>query len=200
MVKNTEIKKEIRRQALERRGALSPDFREKAGREIADRVLSSELFGQCGDIFCYVSFRDEADTYSLICRSLEQGHRVAVPKVMSSTAAGRKMEFYYINSMDELKPGAWGIPEPDPETAVLAVPDHKSLVIMPGAAFDRTGRRLGYGGGYYDTYLRVHPGGYRIALAYSVQILDTVPAEPHDVRPEIIFTENECIVCDRLMR
>lgn len=194
-MKNTEIKKVIRRRALERRGTLSPEFREKAGREITDRVLSSELFRQCRDIFCYVSFRDEADTYSLIRYSLEQGHRVAVPKVMSGTAAGRRMEFYYINNMDELKPGAWGIPEPDPETAVLTVPDPKSLIVMPGAAFDRKGGRLGYGGGYYDTYLREHLGGVRIALAYSVQILDTVPAESHDVRPEMIFTENECIVC-----
>ena len=195
MVKNTEIKKVIRRRALERRGTLSPEFREKAGREITDRVLSSELYRQCRDIFCYVSFRDEADTYRLICRSLEQGHKVAVPKVMSSSAAGRRMEFYYINNMDELKPGAWGIPEPDPEISVPAVPDQDALIVMPGAAFDRTGRRLGYGGGYYDTYLRKHPEGIRIALAYSSQLLDTIPAESHDVRPEMIFTENECIVC-----
>ena len=74
-------------------------------------------------------------------------------------------------------------------------PFKDSLVLMPGIAFDRNGTRAGYGGGYYDTYLRKHPEGIRIALAYSSQLLDTIPAESHDVRPEMIFTENECIVC-----
>ena len=195
MVKNTEIKKEIRRQALERRGALFPDFRAQAGKTIREHFLSCKLYNKCRDLFCYVSFRDEVDTQDLILQALKDGHRVAVPRVLSGKDTGRRMEFYYIGSLGELHPGAWGILEPGEELSKIAIPDKNSLIVMPGAAFDRCGGRVGYGGGYYDTYLQEHASGKRVALAFSAQLLEHIPSESHDIRTDMIITEKEIIAC-----
>ena len=66
------------------------------------------------------------------------------------------------------------------------------LAFLP---FDRTGNRLGYGGGFYDTYLAAHPQAGRAAIAFAMQIAEDIPSAPHDIRPDIIVTEKEMIQC-----
>ena len=76
-----------------------------------------------------------------------------------------------------------------------ALPGRDALIILPGAAFDRKGNRLGYGGGFYDTYLAAHPQAGRAAIAFALQIAEDIPSAPHDIRPDIIVTEKEMIQC-----
>ena len=144
-------------------------------------------------VFCYVSFRDEADTFRIIQEALARGKKVAVPRVEGK----HRMEFYYINSMDDLSPGYMGIPEPSEDAEERAVPVKNDLMVMPGAAFDRSGTRLGYGAGFYDAYLSKHPDCRKLALAYSVQIEDQIPPEPHDIPVEMIITEKGMIRCSQ---
>jgi len=68
------------------------------------------------------------------------------------------------------------------------------LVIVPGVAFDRKGHRLGFGAGYYDRFLpKLRPGVKKIAVAFEVQLVDSVPAEEHDIRMDAILTEEQLI-------
>ena len=197
MVKNTEKRKEIRQQRLAGRAALSYGERQKADRKMAGLLFSCPEWERAETIFCYVSFRDEADTSQIIREAIIRGKKVAVPRVEGN----RRMEFYYIQSIDELSPGYMGIPEPSADAARKAYPEQEDdLMVMPGAAFDCGGTRLGYGAGFYDSYLSKHPGCRRVALAYSAQIEESIPPEPHDIPVEMIITEKGMIRCPQDFR
>ena len=164
-MRNTEAaKKEIRRKKLKERAALPPGIRKHAEAGIAQRLFSCALYQEAEEIFCYASYGSEADTSRIIAESLRLGKRTAVPKVIGE----RRMEFYYISGMDELSPGYRGIPEPAGTAGTEALPGRDTLIILPGAVFDRTGNRLGYGGGFYDTYLAAHPQARTISGRISL--------------------------------
>lgn len=185
-----ETKKEIRKRSLEKRKALPPDIRQEHSRVITERVLCHPFF-QCADtVLIYASFREEVDTTELILAAFEQGKTVAVPRVLSDN----RMEFYEIHSMNELKPGYQGIPEPEDDTArLVSVTDEENgnhaLMILPGAAFDRKGGRIGYGKGFYDAYLDRYPHFYKIGLAFSDQCVAEIITEAHDVCVDAVLTE-----------
>ncbi len=147
--------------------------------------------------FFYVSFRSEVGTISLIEHAFKQGKQVAVPKVFRET---QRLGFYRITSTDELVSGYNGIYEPvaDADREVLNVNTGSIdiIIAMPGIAFDTSGCRVGYGGGYYDRLLKnVSSRTVRIALAYKIQVMEKVPVEPHDQRVNKIVTENGVITC-----
>lgn len=198
-VKNLETKKEIRRNSLEKRKGLPGGIRQKYSHMITERVLCHPFF-QCADmIFCYVAFREEVDTEELIHTALKMGKTVAVPKVHGEN----QMNFYKIHSLTELMPGYQGIMEPkteNPEQWKIneikpgladagAKTGKRAVMLLPGAAFDKAGNRIGYGGGFYDTYLQKYPCFYKIGLAFSVQCVKEIPAENHDIRVDLIMTE-----------
>lgn len=193
MVKNTgtEEKKDIRKQYLGIRKSISPDVRADADRRITERLLESSLFLEAQSVYCYVSYGHEADTRRILEESLRRGKKTAAPRVLGK----RRMEFFFLETTEDLSPGFHSIPEPVTKCEMAPLPGSDALVIMPGTAFDRKGARLGYGGGYYDAYLSRCPECERAAIAYSVQITQLLPREPHDVRPHVIFTEKEMIVC-----
>lgn len=195
-MKNTEKRKAIRRQRLAGRAALSPEERQKADREMAGLLFSCPAWETAETVFCYVSFRDEADTFRILREALKRGKKAAVPHVEGK----HRMEFYYIHSIDELSPGYMGIPEPSGAADRKAVPAKNDLVVMPGAAFDLSGARLGYGAGFYDSYLSKYPDCRKLALAYSVQIEEQIPPEPHDIPVEMIITEKGMIRCSQDFR
>lgn len=188
-----ETKKEIRTRALKERGALPPEKRDSFDLEIHRLAAAHPLFQNAREIYCYASFRDEVSTAGLMELAWMAGKKVAVPRVTGSL----QMEFYYIESILELLPGYQGIPEPEGDMVKIAVPEKglspnrndDILVILPGAAFDRTGNRIGYGKGFYDRYLRNFPWCRRMGLAYSVQCVEKIPADPWDVCAEAVITE-----------
>ena len=96
------------------------------------------------------------------------------------------MEAAYLDAPDDLAPGAFGIPEPQGEAADPASID---LTLVPGAAFDKSGGRLGRGGGYYDRYLPL-VRGLTVGLAFECQMLETVPREAHDIGIQRVVTES----------
>ncbi len=99
------------------------------------------------------------------------------------------MLFYKINSVDDLETGAYGIPTVNPESSNLIIPDSKTLCVVPALAFDKNGTRLGYGGGYYDRYLK-KANVTTVGLSYQKCIAEVIPAEEHDIRITKIITEN----------
>ena len=181
-----EKKKQLRRIVMARRREYKEPELAAMSAQIMERILGLEAYEKAETVFAYMDLPGEVQMRALIARCREDGKRVAVPKV---TAA--EMRFYEIKETDCLKIGAMHIPEPDPALCPYMDDAEEAFVIMPGVAFDRNLNRIGYGGGYYDRYLRLHGKHFTAACAYDFQIFDEVPHEATDIRPRILVTPGE---------
>lgn len=151
---------------------------------IYQQVVELPAFLRADQFFIYVDINNEVDTHYLIEQIWASGRRAAIPIV-----TGKEMIFKYISSFSELRISSYGVPEPvaDAETACY---NEKTLIVMPGVVFDLKRHRIGYGGGYYDRYLAGRKDAQTIALAFSLQIRDEIPANRYDIQPNIIITED----------
>lgn len=178
-----DLKKDIRRQILEKRSEITNREWKERSHKIFERVVEHPFFLQANAIYCYVDYSNEVETRNIISHAWKHGKKVAVPKVM-----GDHMNFFYIHDFSDLQRGYKGILEPK---ECHLVKDENVLIIMPGAAFDRNCNRIGYGKGFYDKYLNSHPYMKTIALAFEIQIVDSIPTDSHDICPNIIITEEK---------
>jgi len=181
-------KRALRREILSLRSAMEHEDWEKQSRQIKEALLCHPYYRAAQHILCYVNYRGEVETGALIRESLTRGKIVYCPAV-----CGQEMDFYRIDSFEELQEGFHGILEPPRREQARFVPGENpmhGLVVMPGAVFDRQRRRIGYGGGYYDRYLAKRPGLLTLALAFSFQVREKIPNDEHDLRPMRILTEN----------
>ncbi|MCR5607539.1 MAG: 5-formyltetrahydrofolate cyclo-ligase [Lachnospiraceae bacterium] len=182
------LKLALRKKMINNRDSIIPAIAKSAGIIIEKKFLNSDYYKNCDIILIYVSKGNEADTFFLINKALQDGKKVAVPKVISKGI----MYFYYITSIEQLSPGSMGILEPDSDLcALLDKKDVKinDIFVCPGVAFDKEGSRLGYGGGFYDRYLRMF-NNKKIAFSYEIQILDSIPMGEYDEKVDVIFTES----------
>lgn len=187
-------KAEMRAQALAARDTVPADSRSAWSAAIVERLTESPLFQEAGSLAVYVSFRSEVETGRLLEAALAAGKRVAGP---ATVWAERRLELRWIRSAADLVVGRWGIREPGP-ACPPAAPGELGLIVVPGAAFDRRGYRVGYGAGLYDRLLAAAPGVATVGLAFSIQVLPAVPAGPHDRPVDWLVTETELIPCRRL--
>jgi 5-formyltetrahydrofolate cyclo-ligase len=165
---------------------MAPEQRTVKSREIEERLFSLPEFKSARIVLFFASFRSEVDTGPMIRRALTSGKRVVLPKVKD-----RELALYEIADWDkDVSPGAWGIPEPGESRAVRL--DEIDLILMPGAAFDERGNRIGYGAGFYDKLL-VAFKKTTVALAFETQIVHQAAAEKHDVPVKKIVTEKRTI-------
>ena len=180
--KNDE-KNVIRKRMKQLRADMTRTERFEKSMQIFEQLITVPEFKRADRIYTYVSMDNEIDTIMLIDYSLSLEKRVFVPRV-----SGKDMEFYEISDISELNPGYMGIYEPDINGKE---PDYSrtGFMCMPGLAFDRSYNRIGYGGGFYDRYLSVENKLYKAALAYEAQLLESIPAQDGDVRPDMIVTE-----------
>lgn len=177
-------KKELRRIYKAKGKALTDAYREKADRAIRDAVLRAEAWRRAEAVFVYVSMWHEPDTRKLIEAALSVGKRVYVPLCLPD----HTMRAVHIRGLGELRPGVLGIPEPS-ENAEAALPGELDLAVVPCVTATGAGARLGHGAGYYDRFLRLHrcPA---MCLCYGALLADELPMEEHDVRMDIVVTEN----------
>lgn len=179
--------KKITRTAIkEKRYALRESEVQSLSQECVSKVLQFPELLEAKTVCVYMPTGNEIDTSAIIQYCLENQKRVAAPRIEGDT-----MDFYYFQSIVDLKQGAYDIWEP---TGTERVTDEESVVIMPGVAFDLDCNRIGYGKGYYDKYLSKHPNMKKIALAYEFQIVGKIKREIHDIRPEMIVTERRVIM------
>jgi 5-formyltetrahydrofolate cyclo-ligase len=180
------LKANLRTAALAKRDALSDAERAAAAATIAARGLPFPLAP--GTVVSgYQPIRNEIDPTPLMRAIATQGARLALPTV---TARGQSLIFRSWSPGDRLVLGALGIPEPSPAAAEVT-PD---VMLVPLAAFDRTGHRIGYGAGYYDhTFAHLHKikAVLGVGLAFAVQEIRSVPALPHDVALDFVLTEKK---------
>jgi 5-formyltetrahydrofolate cyclo-ligase len=135
----------------------------------------------------FSSFGSEIDTAPMIARAHDEGRRVLLPYL-----DGGVMEAAAHGPGDELVASSYGPSEPARRDPVD--PTEVDVVVAPGLAFDRRGRRLGYGRGYYDRWLRrVRPEAPRIGICFAFQLEDRVPAAGSDERMDLVVTDREVI-------
>ena len=181
-------KNDLRAAALARRDALSGGQRMAAAQAIALRGLPIEIMP--GMVVAgYSPIRSEIDPAPLMQELAARGMRLALPVI---TARDSPLGFRLWAANDKLLRGPLGILEPSPDAAEI-VPD---IVLVPLAAFDRLGHRIGYGAGHYDrTLARLRDSKKIIAigLAFAVQEIETIPALPHDVALDYVLTETQLL-------
>jgi len=187
-----EIKKQLRQTVFNRREQMTDEEVNQKSRQIFQKITASDAYRSADAIFTYMGFGHEVITRSFIEQAWRDGKKVAVPRV----EAHRRMSFWYIHAFDQLKTSKFGIAEPDPSVpgSVSQADDADHvLMIMPGVAFDQSLHRVGYGGSYYDRYLKRHMDFTRYAVAFEFQIFDAVPYDLMDVPPQAIFTEERIL-------
>ncbi len=192
MPDNLKAKKELlRHEMLAKRDALSSEERLEKSSEIVDRLLKHSDIINAKSIFTYISFRSEVNTYEMINSFLDQGKIVSVP----FTDTNKKIIIPSIikSVKNDLAPGTFGILEPSAEKINSMPVNEIDIIIIPGAAFSEKGCRIGYGGGFYDRFLKKkYIASY--ALAFDFQVVDEVPFDPgFDMKVDHIVTEKRII-------
>lgn len=192
----TEEKKQLRAEARTLREGLGAAYRAQADAAIAARVAASDAFVTSPLVLAYCSLGSEVDTHVLIQEALRRGKVVALPRVVPGT---RTMAWHAIGSLADTAPGFAGIPEPADDAATridAAGADARALALVPGLIFDRQGFRLGYGGGFYDTFLSTFPGR-SLGLIREQQLIDDLgkhgAREPFDRPVELVATEGKLL-------
>jgi len=139
----------------------------------------------------FASFGSELDTRPFLDKVLASGRALVLPRV---DREGRRLVLYRVASLaTDLRPGTWGIPEPDPAHCGLAASADIDLILVPGVAFDPDGGRLGYGAGYYDRLLAAwaSPLPPLVAVAFELQIVPAVPVLAGDHGVDLVVTESQ---------
>lgn len=180
-------KNEVRQLIKAYRQKLTDEDVKIQSRLIIDRLKKSDIYKTSENVFLYISYNREVDTYMLLSQCFMDGKKVYAPKVLSKT----DMEFYCIQDEHDLVSGYMGIMEPSDSCEKANTKD--GLFIMPGLAFDYDFHRIGYGGGFYDRYLSVDNTFVKAALAFDFQLLESIPYEEHDLKPDYIITQTQFI-------
>lgn len=185
-------KQKLRSRLLARRRSMTPDEALRRSLTIQERVRKIPGWEALRTVLVYLPFQNEVDTWGLIHALWGQGVRTLAPCCRPDCPG--EMDLYSFQSVQDLRPGIYTIPEPEPLRCALIEPRECEGMLVPGAAFDRHGYRLGLGGGYYDRLLsRIEPQTRTIGLAYDFQVVDALPREPHDQPVQVICTDTETI-------
>src|SRR5439155_15619883 len=151
----------IRRLVLSRRGQLDPADRAQRGAALIERLLHLPEVSEADPVLAFVSINSEVPTAMLLQAVLKTGKRLLLPYVADDGA----LRAAAISSLDELEPGFRGIPEPRARLPVS--PDSAGVVLVPGASFDEECNRLGYGGRFYDVFLRAACSVPRVRIGFQ---------------------------------
>ncbi|MCB1499301.1 MAG: 5-formyltetrahydrofolate cyclo-ligase [Bauldia sp.] len=182
-------KSELRDLALHRRDATGPAYRSAASAAIAERIAPLIAAAAPASIAGYVAMRSEVDPAPILAAAHRRGIAIGLPAILP----GAELAFRRYEPGAPLASGGFGTVVPA-ATAGTLDPD---LIIVPVVGFDRAGARLGYGKGHYDrTIAALHARRLRpplVGIAFALQEVDTIPAEPHDARLDVVVTETEIL-------
>jgi len=183
----SEAKRSLRKEKIRWRSSMSAEEARSKAERIAASIKTIPQYSNATTILFYVSAKaNEVDTHFLIREALAKGVRVLVPVTDFDR---NELIISEIISMRELVPVRFGLLEPPPDVLRPANATDADVVIVPGVAFDRACRRIGFGGGYYDRLL-AEADITSIALCYEGQLVDCVPTDSNDMPVDILVTEN----------
>jgi 5-formyltetrahydrofolate cyclo-ligase len=165
------------------RSALPEPLRERLSAAAVERLLALPELERASTAFVFRSFGSEISTIALLDRLADRGVRLALPVLRAGT-----LEAVTYRPGDPLVPSGYGPMEPRERTSVS--PAKIDLVVAPGLAFDPLGYRLGYGGGYYDAFLRdARVDAARVGLGFDLQVVTSVPHGERDQRLDMVVTD-----------
>lgn len=173
-------KQELRRAIRERKRAMTEEEIVERSNALAEKFYNSPAYQAASTIYGYLPYNQEVRTIPMLQRALDEGKRVAVPKVY-----GEEMRFIYLEDLTQVSKGYAGIPEPIADAPVAE--DKEALVLMPGLAFDPQGHRIGYGGGFYDRFLAQEPHHPTLALCYEFQMQTHLDTEEFDIPVDTVL-------------
>lgn len=190
--RNREAEKdELRRAMRAQRRALTPGEQADASQAVFRRLEASAPYRDARCVMAYIACRGELSLAPVIGDLLARGKTLALPRCESPGV----MTARRIRSADELRPGAYGIAEPGADSEIIA-PETIDLILVPGTAFDRSGGRIGQGGGYYDRFLQ-KTRARRMGVCHGFALMDRVPVQAHDQTMDDILTPEATISCGR---
>lgn len=176
------MKKEIRKSIIELRDLQGLKVKSKYDNIISSRVLDNKDITEAKTIFIFISFKSEVNTIPIIEGLLEAGHSVCVPRL-----EGKTMKAIRISSLDNLKDTKYA---KEPKVGEVVEADEIDTIIVPGVAFDRKGNRIGYGGGYYDKFMKnIRINCNKIAVSYELQVIDDIITDSWDIVIDSLITE-----------
>lgn len=186
-MKKNEAKGKIRREILGKRLRLAEEEIREKSLLIKDKLFGLNQFQKAKLIMFYASFKNEVRTWEMIEEAISCGKKVGLP-VLSKKG---DITPYLVRKLSrDVSEGRFGVPEPEPDESCKVNADEIDIVIVPGVAFDRLGRRIGFGKGCYDRFLRsVKPEVFCIGLAFEMQMVENIPVEEYDEKVDMVITE-----------
>lgn len=185
-----EEKEILRNKILSIRDSLNRNEKEIMDNEIFNKLKNTELYKNARNIFIYISFSNEINTINIIKKALEDKKDVFIPKIYKTN---KSMKAIKLNSFDDLKKNSMGILEPIDDSKYIEK-ENIDLIVVPGVVFDKDCNRIGYGGGYYDRYLKdIAYKNNKVVLAYDLQVIDKIENEKHDIKVDYIITNTKII-------
>ncbi len=182
---------ELRHTLSRRRASLAPDLVAGWSAAVCARATALDVWSDAEVVHAYLGvLPGEVRTEPLVEQALRRRKRVLCPRVRPHG----QLDHRELLDITHLRRSAFGLLEPDLDLSPPADPADADLIVVPGLAFTAEGVRLGMGGGYYDRFL-VQSSAFRLALAFEIQIRDSLPQLPHDQRVDAIVTELRVIPC-----
>lgn len=178
-----EDKKNARKIAAERIREAGEEYLRVCGAELTRLFLELPEYRAAKTVMCYCGAFPEPDTSEIMRGVLCDGKILALPLV---TGKGI-MEARRVKTLDDLRPGAYGINEP-PAYAERIAPENIDVILVPALAFDKNGFRLGHGGGYYDRYL-AETNAFTVGILCEKLLWEKVPTDEHDIAVKYLITE-----------
>lgn len=182
-------KSQLRQSTIFALKQLSTSNKKTTEQKMMNHLIHTSAWKKANTIGITVSQGMEWNTSIIIEKAWEQGKTICVPKCYPK---GHKMAFFQLESFEELEVVYYNLQEPKPVEENKVEKDELDLMIVPGLLFDRSGFRIGFGGGYYDRFLTDYQG-QTIALTNSKYLVDSIPKEPHDIAVQQIVTESDII-------
>ncbi len=185
-LKIANLKKELRAQFREKRLAIPAKLKKQRDEAICSYAINMAAFRYAECVLMYAPTKYEIDVMPIAEEAMRKGKKVFFPKCNKET---KTMTYRLVSSLDELIPDVYGIDAP-PETATAYDPNDKAttLCLIPGLTYDKSGYRVGYGGGYYDRFLADFKG-CKAGVIYNDFIISSVPRGHFDYKVDIMLTE-----------
>lgn len=188
-----ENKAEIRRIILQKRNSLTKEEVASKSRRIQERLYSLKQFVTAKCVMAYASFRNEVNTSLIIDKCLKSGKKVFLPLVDKDS--DNLIAYEIRDFLTDTAPGSFGIMEPVIKDRKRIRIDEIDICLIPGIAFDRSGNRIGWGRGYYDSFLRNLPArAGKYGLAYDFQLIERIMSTDKDVPINGLITESEILL------
>ena len=173
----------LRKTLKELRRNIPLEKKHLADTEIVSRFLMTKEYNKAKLLLCYMNTSEEINTTPLIYAALANGKQVGLPR-----CNGERLDFYYINGLDDLVVGSYGIMEPSVKKCKRITDYSGSILVAPGLSFSPDGNRIGYGRGYYDRFLAAYSGKV-IGLCYNSLVKLNIPVEETDKKVNVLITE-----------